>query len=56
MLKNTCQNCQYRQIGCHSKCNAYKEYKEKIDKIKKNRRDFNTKMGLTLSSYRKLYI
>lgn len=53
---NSCQNCKHREIGCHAKCNAYKEYKEQIDKINKSRRDFNMKMGLTLSSYRKLYI
>lgn len=53
---NSCQNCKHREIGCHTKCNAYQEYKEKINKINQNRRDFNMKMGLTLSSYRKLYI
>lgn len=53
---SSCQNCKYREIGCHSKCNDYKEYKEKMNKINQNRRDFNMKMGLTLSSYRKLYI
>lgn len=53
---SSCQNCKYREIGCHARCDAYREYKEKIDKINKNRREFNTKMGLTLSSYRKLYI
>lgn len=55
-MKNSCINCKYRKIGCHSKCDSYKEYKEKIEQINKNRIDFNTKMGLTLSSYRKLYI
>lgn len=53
---SSCQHCQHRTVGCHAKCNAYKEYKEQIDTINKNRRDFNIKMGLTLSSYRKLYI
>ena len=53
---SSCQNCKYREIGCHARCDAYREYKEKIDEINKNRRDFHMKMGLTLSSYRKLYI
>lgn len=30
-----CKDCTKRIVGCHGKCKDYKEYKEEIDKHKK---------------------
>lgn len=35
MIQSPCFNCTKRSIGCHGKCNAYDDYKEKLN-------DYNT--------------
>jgi hypothetical protein len=30
-----CKNCARREVGCHSTCEDYKEYRVYVDKIKK---------------------
>lgn len=30
-MKNPCKNCKSREIGCHSKCVKYKEWRQKWD-------------------------
>lgn len=38
LLKNTCcLNCNLRHELCHSTCDAFKQYKEELAKIKENR-------------------
>lgn len=37
MKYDYCVRCKDRIIGCHSKCEHYKEYKLEMEKIKKNR-------------------
>lgn len=56
VLKTSCENCNYRQVGCHSKCESYAEYRKEIDKINKNRKKFDEAMGITLASYRRSFI
>lgn len=29
-----CLNCEERHIGCHSKCEKYKKFRQRIDNIK----------------------
>lgn len=36
-MNNNCKHCEYREINCHANCKSYKEFKEKLKKIKKNR-------------------
>ena len=31
VIKSPCQYCKDREIGCHSKCNKYKEYRKAVD-------------------------
>lgn len=38
-MENECKSCDYREINCHSKCKSYKEFKEKLKKIKENREE-----------------
>lgn len=35
--KDCCLNCEFRRIGCHSKCESYKRYKDRLEKIRINR-------------------
>lgn len=55
-MKNSCQDCIDRKIGCHSKCAKYKDYQAKIKEINKNRKEFNKNMNLILKSYKRLYV
>ena len=32
-VQNKCYGCQKRQVGCHSKCEDYKKYKEYLEKV-----------------------
>lgn len=33
-MKCPCQGCDIRRIGCHGWCDAYKEYRAKLDDIR----------------------
>ena len=35
-MKTPCRECKFREIGCHSKCESYKQYRASLDKLKKN--------------------
>ena len=35
---SSCLDCKNRYPGCHSTCENYKNYKEKLEKIKENKR------------------
>lgn len=37
MPSNTCYDCPDRYIGCHSSCEKYKKFKNKLDIAKKNK-------------------
>lgn len=41
MKDRKCINCDYREINCHTKCESYKKYKEKLKKIKESREKGN---------------
>lgn len=30
--KNSCKGCKKRKVGCHSKCEKYKRFREELDK------------------------
>lgn len=32
-IKCACKNCVKRSIGCHSRCQEYKEFRAEIDKL-----------------------
>jgi hypothetical protein len=32
-----CKHCEYREVGCHSKCKYYKDYKKKLEEEHKER-------------------
>lgn len=29
--KNNCLNCEKREVGCHSNCDVYKEFRRQLD-------------------------
>ena len=33
---SSCLNCKDRKIGCHSKCEKYKNFKKALDHLRKN--------------------
>lgn len=35
---NSCYNCPKREVGCHSYCLDYKQYKEKLETTNENRK------------------
>lgn len=36
-----CKNCEERTMGCHGKCEKYKEFQRENEKIKENRKNEN---------------
>lgn len=34
MTKPPCKDCKQREIGCHSNCDLYKQYKQKFESEK----------------------
>lgn len=34
-MSTPCQKCLKRYLGCHSKCEDYAKYKQKLDELKK---------------------
>ena len=39
--RNPCRECKKRAIGCHSKCDDYKEFTKKIEKIREKEKQDN---------------
>ena len=39
---NPCYNCTERRVGCHSKCDKYKEFKEKLAELRDKEKFFRT--------------
>ncbi len=35
--KDCCLNCEFRRVGCHSKCESYRRYKEILENIRNNK-------------------
>ena len=35
-----CKGCQLRVSACHDKCEKYGKWKEKIERVKKSRKEF----------------
>ena len=40
MISNNCLHCKKRYLGCHSTCESYLKYKEQLEKIKNNKRNY----------------
>ena len=36
-VKNHCQNCNERKVGCHCECQKYAEYKKAMDETQKKK-------------------
>ena len=37
--KNDCYGCEKRQVGCHSKCESYIQFKKELQEIKRRKRE-----------------
>lgn len=40
MISNNCLHCEKRYLGCHLTCESYLKYKEQLEKIKTNKRNY----------------
>lgn len=40
-----CLGCENRELGCHSKCNKYKQYSDALAKYKEQERAIKKKEG-----------
>lgn len=38
MQNKCCKDCSNRKVGCHAECTRYAEFKERLEKIKIERR------------------
>lgn len=38
-VKSNCYKCENRYVGCHSKCEKYKEYRKALDVINIRRKE-----------------
>lgn len=52
-MKVPCKNCNDRHIGCHSKCEAYKEYTVQVKAV--NEAEYNSKKFGKFGDYRNAY-
>ena len=49
MIKNKCQGCTERHVGCHQDCQSYKEYAAECERVRQNRRKENIYNGYARS-------
>lgn len=49
----TCYKCPFRRVGCHKNCTSYKQYKEKLDVIKTNRKNYLNLCSIDMTKRRK---
>lgn len=36
-MKPPCRECQFREVGCHSKCESYIQWRAQLDKYNEQR-------------------
>lgn len=56
-MKSPCYECNKRKLGCHGKCEAYKEMKDELEVIRQKKireRDFNSYVFYRYKSVMKL--
>ena len=52
-VNSPCKDCKAREMGCHSTCDAYKLYKDKLESVRGNIRSQNFYEGYKQESIRK---
>lgn len=40
-MTNPCKDCEYRNIGCHAKCQVYASWSEENETIKQNKQKYS---------------
>ena len=52
LKNNPCYKCTERKVGCHTKCDKYKEFKEKLSELRDKERVFRTyRSARTINRY-----
>ena len=39
-MKVPCKNCELREVGCHSRCDAYLLYKKEMELFNEHRKEY----------------
>lgn len=39
MIKSPCHKCKEREVGCHSTCEKYAEFRQRLDEINERERE-----------------
>lgn len=50
-MKNACMDCTRRTLGCHSRCEEYKAYREKMDRIREARAKERSAVEASVDGY-----
>lgn len=45
--EGSCYNCQERKQGCHSTCEKYSRFKQRLATIKENREEYKKRFAYT---------
>ena len=45
MVERSCYYCTVRNLNCHSSCLKYKEYKDYLERIKENKKQYSILNG-----------
>lgn len=51
LVKASCYNCSNRKIGCHSTCEVYFEYKQRLAKIKEKKEAYQKGFPISRLKY-----
>ena len=51
LVKASCYNCSNRKIGCHTTCEIYLEYKQRLAKIKENKEAYQKGFSFSKLKY-----
>lgn len=54
MPSSSCRDCCQRYEGCHSVCDSYKEYKNRIEQTREKIKEDNDFMGYLTDSIRRM--
>lgn len=55
-MLSPCMGCSKRNVGCHSSCTEYAEYKTEVENVNKARKTFNTSHMATVTQKRQASI
>lgn len=52
-MKQPCYNCPDREMGCHGRCERYKEYKVEMEIVKRKRQEESAVVDAVMEAKRR---